>query len=131
MIDKIWALLQFDYVFLIDDEGLIVAIVRLLRVSPTCNYGFHRQGMVWNGRRFFHIPYWQFSSIPFPFHTKNLPFHTKIFFHIPFHTKIFFHIPFHTEEILDWKQCNVYFVALHLSALQCCEQLLVKVRQQY
>ena len=61
----------------------------------------YRQGMVWNGRRFFHIPYWQFSSIPFPFHTKNLPFHipflTKIFFHIPFHTKIFFHIPFHTS----------------------------------
>ena len=58
-------------------------------------------GMDWNGRRFFLIPYWQFSSIPFPFHTKNLPFnipfHTKIFFHIPFHTKIFFHIPFHTS----------------------------------
>ena len=49
------------------------------------------QGMVWNGRRFFHIPYWQFSSIPFPFHTKNLPFH------IPFYTKIFFHIPFHAS----------------------------------
>ena len=39
--------------------------------------------MVWNGKQFFHIPYWQFSSIPFPFHTKNLPFHTKIFFDIP------------------------------------------------
>ena len=55
----------------------------------------------WNGRRFFHIPYSQFSSILFPFHTKNLPFHfpfhTRIFFHIPFHTKIFFHIPFHTS----------------------------------
>ena len=51
--------------------------------------GTAEQGMVWNGRRFFHIPYWQFSSIPFPFHTKNLPFH------IPFHTKIFFDIPFH------------------------------------
>ena len=38
--------------------------------------------MEWNGRRFFHIPYWQFSSIPFPFHIKNLPCH------IPFHTKI-------------------------------------------
>ena len=37
----------------------------------------YQQGMVWNGRRFFHIPYWQFSSIPFPFHAKNLPFHTK------------------------------------------------------
>ena len=24
----------------------------------------------------------------FPFHTKNLPFHAKIFFHIPFHTSI-------------------------------------------
>ena len=48
-------------------------------------------GIEWNGRRFFHIPYWQFSSIPFPFHTKNLSFH------IPFHTKIFFHIPFHTS----------------------------------
>ena len=23
-----------------------------------------------------------------PFHTKNLPFHTKIFFHIPFHASI-------------------------------------------
>ena len=23
-----------------------------------------------------------------PFHTKNLPFHTPIFFHIPFHTSI-------------------------------------------
>ena len=22
-------------------------------------------GMEWNGRRFFHIPYWQFSSIPY------------------------------------------------------------------
>ena len=48
-------------------------------------------GMYWNGRRFFHIPYWQFSSIPFPFHPKNLPLH------IPFHTKIFFHIPFLTS----------------------------------
>ena len=48
-------------------------------------------GMEWNGRRFFHIPNWQFSSIPFPFHTKNLPFH------ISFHTKIFFHIPLHTS----------------------------------
>ena len=27
--------------------------------------------MEWNGRQFFHIPYWQFSSIPFPFHTKS------------------------------------------------------------
>ena len=24
-----------------------------------------RQGMVWNGRRLFHISYWQFSSIPY------------------------------------------------------------------
>ena len=48
--------------------------------------------MKWNGRRFFHISYRQFSSIPFPFHIKNLPFdsifRTKIFFHIPFHTSI-------------------------------------------
>ena len=28
------------------------------------------------------------NFLPFPFHTKNLPFHTKIFFHIPFHTSI-------------------------------------------
>ena len=44
--------------------------------------------MVWNGRRFFRIPFGQFFSIPFPFHTKNLPFHTKIFFHIPVLAKI-------------------------------------------
>ena len=31
--------------------------------------------MEWNGRRFFHIPYWQFSSIPFSFRTKIFPFH--------------------------------------------------------
>ena len=77
-------------------------------------------GMEWNGRRFFHIPYWQFSSISFPFHTKNLPFHTKIFFHIPLHTK----------EILDWKQCNVYIFCC-FAPLQCCKQPLVKVRQKY
>ena len=47
-----------------------------------------RQGMVWNGRRFFHIPYWKFPSISFPFHTKNLPFHNKNFFHISFHTSL-------------------------------------------
>ena len=74
-------------------------------------------GMQWNGKRFFHIPYWQFSSIPFPFHTKNLPFHTKIFFHIPFYTKIFFHILFHTsipKKFLTGSNFNVYFAALHL-----------------
>ena len=38
-------------------------------------------GMQWNGR--FYIQFWQFSFIPFPYHTKNLPFHTKIFIHIP------------------------------------------------
>ena len=40
--------------------------------------------MTWNGRQFFHLPYWQFSSIPFPFDTKNIPFH------ISFHTKAAF-----------------------------------------
>ena len=42
--------------------------------------------MEWNGRRFFHIPYWQFSSIPFPFHTKNLPFHSILKFSSIFHS---------------------------------------------
>ena len=50
-------------------------------------------GMEWNGRQFFHIPYWQFSSIPYL--KSSIPY--KIFFHIPFHTKIFFYIPFHTS----------------------------------
>ena len=37
--------------------------------------------MVWNGMEDdFSMFNWQFSSIPFPFHTKNHPFHTKIFF---------------------------------------------------
>ena len=39
------------------------------------------QSMEWNGRQIFHSPSWQFSSVSFPFHTKNLPFH------IPFHIK--------------------------------------------
>ena len=29
--------------------------------------------MEWKTRHFLHIPYWQFSSILFSFHTKNLP----------------------------------------------------------
>ena len=28
------------------------------------------------------------GSFRFPFHTKNLPFHTKIVFYIPYHTSI-------------------------------------------
>ena len=53
-----------------------------------------------------------FSSIPFPFHTKNLSFHIR------FRTGNFlsYSIPyFHTKKLLDWKQCN-YFVPL-----QCCK----------
>ena len=67
-------------------------------------------GMEWNWRQFFRIPYWQFSSILFPFHTKNLPFH------IPSYLKFssILNSYFHTKEILDWKQCNVYFAALRL-----------------
>ena len=84
------------------------------------------QGMVWNGMEDDFSIFHTGNFLPFhtknllfhiPFHTKiffHIPFHTKIFFHIPFHIKICFHIPFHTKEILDWKQCNVYFVALHL-----------------
>ena len=45
-----------------------------------------------------------FHSISF--HATNLPLHTKLFF--------IFDSYFHTKELLDWKQCNVYFVALHL-----------------
>ena len=45
-------------------------------------------GMEWNERQFLYILCWQFSSIPFPLHTKNLPFHTKIFFFITFHIKV-------------------------------------------
>ena len=45
-----------------------------------------RQGMVWNRMEndfcIFHTGNFR------PFHTKNLPFHTPIFFHIPFHTSI-------------------------------------------
>ena len=44
-----------------------------------------KQGMVWNGKWFFHIPFQQLCIL-FPFHTKDLPFHSKIFFHILFHT---------------------------------------------
>ena len=44
------------------------------------------QGMVWNRMEddfsIFHTGHF------LPFHTKNLPFHTKIFFHIPFHISI-------------------------------------------
>ena len=101
--------------------------ISVQRGSGFCQQSGH--GMDWNGRRFFHIPNWQFSSILFPFHTKNLPFHipfhTKIFFHIPFHTKIFFHVPFHTsipKKKFDWKQCKACF-----ASLQCCKQPLVKV----
>ena len=80
-----------------------------------------RQGMVWNGRRFFHIPYWQFSSIPFPFYTKNLPFHTKIFFHI--HSILPYQRNFRLEAMQRVFCC--------FAPLQCCKQPLVKVRQQY
>ena len=45
-------------------------------------------GMVWNERWFFHIPYRLFSFIPFPFHTTNVLFHTKILFCIPLHTSM-------------------------------------------
>ena len=93
------------------------------------------QGMVWNGRRFFHIPFWKFSSIPFPFHTKNLPFHfpfhTTIFFHIPFRSSIPFSIPyynflpysipyFHTKVSLDRKRrviCIAFLQRLAYSLL--------------
>ena len=33
--------------------------------------------MQWNGRRFFHISFRKISSIPYPFHTKNFPFHIR------------------------------------------------------
>ena len=49
------------------------------------------------------------------FRTGNfLPFHSK---NLPFHTKIFFHIPFHTKEVLDWKQYNTYST-LHLCRVE-------------
>ena len=41
--------------------------------------------MQWNGRQFFHIPSRQFSSISIA--TQNLPFHTKVFFHILYQQK--------------------------------------------
>ena len=60
------------------------------------------QSMVWNRRRFFHIPYWQFSSIPFSFHTYILIFHSI------FQTILKFSFPysilyFHTKMRLDGK----------------------------
>ena len=56
------------------------------------------------------------------FHTGNfLPFHFRSIlkiFHSIFHSLLNFlpyFIPyFHTKELLDWKQCNVYFAALHV-----------------
>ena len=76
------------------------------------------QGMVWNGiKDDFSIIYTGiFLSIPFPFHTKNLPFYTKIF-HILFHSSV-------PKKLFDWKQCNEYF-----AHLQCSKQPLVKVRE--
>ena len=71
--------------------------------------------MVWNGRRFFHIPYWQFSSIPFPFHTKNLPFR------IPFHTKILVeagHANAHARAIAFF---SYIWFKYDILSLQCCK----------
>ena len=71
-------------------------------------------GMEWNERRFFHIPYWQFSYIPFLIHTKNF------LFHIPFHTK--FSCMFHSILSYQGKfwpeaTCNLYCTLKTLSVL--------------
>ena len=81
--------------------------------------------MEWNGKRFFHIPYWQFSSIPLPFHTKNLPFH------FPFHTKIFFHIPFHTSIPMWFRQSATRNLYCTFATLSMPSQIVAREGKQH
>ena len=67
-----------------------------------------------NGRRFFHIPFGQFSSIPFPFHTK-------IFFHIPVHAKILVeasHANAHAQAIAFF---SYIWFKYDILSLRCCK----------
>ena len=50
-------------------HGSKVPVMQKILIAEFLNV-CHSQGMEWNGRRFFYNPYWQFSSIRFPFHTK-------------------------------------------------------------
>ena len=77
--------------------------------------------MKWNGRRFFHIPYCQFSSIPIPFHTKI--FHSTLQLSSIFHSILPYQRNFKLEAMQRIFCC--------FASLQCCKQPLVKVRQQH
>ena len=91
--------------------------------------------MEWNGRRFFHIPYRQFSSI----HFNSIP---KIF-HSIFHSILKFSSIFHSilklssifHSMLPYQR-NFRLEATQrifccFAPLQCCKQPFVKVCQQY
>ena len=77
----------------IHETSILSESISFFLVKDSINFPFQNaeHGMEWNRRRFFYIPYWLFSSISFPFRSKNLPFH------ILFHAKNFFHIPLHTS----------------------------------
>ena len=105
----------------IEPKHTTVLLRYVISNLPVCYYAYLNlrsgHGMESNGTRFFHIPYWQFSSIPFQFHTKNLPFHIKNFFHIPFHI-----FPYQRNFKLEAMQR----IFCGFAPLQCCKQLLVK-----
>ena len=74
-----------------------------LKKAVKCN-----QGMVWHEMEDDFSIFHTGNFLPFYFHSILKIFHAR------FHSKLKFSSIFQTKEILDWKQCNAYFVALHL-----------------